>query len=319
MADWQVLTSLDKVAYSAIAPAGIWGWPYLFWKGKPNSTNEARIMVATATDNKMISGSQWKWNMSWKPMMDGPDVLTDVKPAVGVVWGVPVVFVRRKTDGAIFYSNYKMNHATPWQQLSGTTDRALAVSGFFFGSKLHLYVFGKGINDKRLYYTHTSDAGDIKNWSGWKLLPENFETERAPAATWVKTATGARLFVFAKRKDSNRISYTSSTDGNSWSSWKDIVVNQKFIESPPHHAPSATEHNDKIYVAFVPLGSPVPGPIKAAVYTPATDQWSTKTLCSEAATSSTGPDISIRGYGDDLFLFFCSDGSNSVVVQHANA
>jgi hypothetical protein len=317
-ADWQVLSSLEKVAQSAIAPAGIWGWPYLFCKGKPNSTNEARIMVGTAIDNKMISQSKWKWNMRWKLMMDGPEVLTDVAPAVGMAWGVPVVFVRRKTDGAIFYSNYKMTQATPWQQLSGTTDRALAATGFLFGSKLHLYVFRKNITDNKIYYTHTSDSGDIKNWSTWTPIPGNFETERAPAATWIKTAAGSRLFVFAKRKGSNRISYTSSSDGNSWSSWKDIVVNQKFIESVQHHAPSATAYNDKIYVAFLPLGSPFPFPIMAAVYSPATDQWSAKTLCSEAA-ASTGQGIGIRGYGDDLFVFLCAEGSYSVVVQHANA
>lgn len=317
MGDWQVI-SPEKTARSAIAPAGIWGWPYLFCRGEADPvTNEARIWVGTAKDDKMISGSQWKWNMLWKPMMNGPDVLTDVAPAVGIAWGVPVVFVRRKTDGVIFYSNYKMNQATPWQQVGGTTDRALAATGVLFGNTLYLYVFKKNITDNKIYYSRTWDSGDVKSWSAWTLIPGTFETDRAPAATWIKTSAGSKLFVFAKRKDSARISYTSSADGNIWSSWKDIVVNQKFIESVQHLAPSATAYNDKIYVAFYPLGSPNPVPIKAAVYSPATDQWSTKTLCSEGATS-TGGGIAIRNYGNDLFVLLYSVSSGWVIVQHAN-
>jgi hypothetical protein len=180
MTDWQVI-SPEETAHSAIAPLGIWGWPYLFCKRTTNPvTGEGRVWLGIAKDNKMISGSHWKWNMEWKVMMDGSDVLTDVAPAVGAAWGFPVVFVRRKTDGAIFYSTYKSSHATPWQKLSGTTDRALAATGVFFVDKMHLFAFCKGI-DNKVYYTRTSDSGDTKTWSQWAPI-SNFETDRAPAS-----------------------------------------------------------------------------------------------------------------------------------------
>lgn len=316
MADWQVI-SPEQTVHSAIAPLGIWGWPYLFCKGIAANpvTGEGRVWIGTAEDNKMNSGSHWKWNMKWKVMMDGPDILTDTAPAVGAAWGMPVVFIRRK-DGAIFYSTYKISQATPWQKLSGTTDRALAATGVLFDNKMHLFAFAKGINDNKVYCTRTSDSGDIKTWSPWASISGNFETDRALAAASIKTPAGSKLFVFAKPKGSNRISYTFSPNGSTWTPWKNILVNQTPIESVQHLAPAATAYNDKVYVTFYPPGSPTTGAIKAAVYSPDTDQWSTRTLCAEVATSP-NENIAIRGYADDLFVFLHSVPYGQVIVQHA--
>ena len=315
MADWQVI-SPEETTHSAIAPGGIWGWPYLFVRGKPNSQDESRIWLGTAVDNKMNSGSLWKWNMKWKAMMDGPEVLTDVAPAVGAAWGIPVVFIRRKTDGAIFYSNYKMSQATPWQQIGGgTTDRALAATGVVFDGKGQLYVFKRTSSDNKIYHSHTSDSGDVKNWSPWVAIPGDFETTMAPAAVMMNTPSGFALVVFAKRKDTNRISYTFSLNGIKWNSWTDLSINQKFIETVQHLAPTAARYKDKIYVPYRPVNEPG-DIIQAAVFSEDTRKWNTTSLCS--AATSTSEKIAIGGYGDNLFLFHYSVSHGQVVVQHAN-
>ena len=76
----------------------------------------------------------------------------------------------------------------------GTTDAALAP--VVFNSKI--YLFAKGINDKRIY-VNTYDTAS--SWSGWTEVPGGGTTDVAVAAT----VFNGKLYLFGKGIDDKRI------------------------------------------------------------------------------------------------------------------
>jgi hypothetical protein len=102
----------------------------------------------------------------------------------------------------------------------GTTDVSVAATSF--GDKL--YLFAKGIEDKRIYFTALDAAG---TWSGsWTEVPGDGTTDVALAATiFPSPATGSayQLYLFAKGIDDKRIYFTTMDAAGTWSgSWTEV-------------------------------------------------------------------------------------------------
>ena len=99
-----------------------------------------------------------------------------------------------------------------WTQVPGgaTTDVALATAAF----NNQLYLFAKGIDDKRIYL----NTYDTSNWSGWAQVPGGGTTDAALAPVVFNN----KLFLFAKGINDKRIYFdTYDTSGN-WSGWGPI-------------------------------------------------------------------------------------------------
>ncbi len=75
----------------------------------------------------------------------------------------------------------------------GTTDVALNAATF---NKM-LYLFGKGINDKRVYV----NTFDGNAWSGWSEVPGGGTTDVSLSAT----AFSGRLYLFGKGINDQRV------------------------------------------------------------------------------------------------------------------
>ena len=102
-----------------------------------------------------------------------------------------------------------------WTQVSGgaTTDVALAAAAF----NNKLYLFAKGIDDKRIYLS----IYDTSNWSGWAQVPGDGTTDVALAPVVFNN----KLYLFAKGIKDKRIYFdTYDTLGN-WSGWGAIPGN----------------------------------------------------------------------------------------------
>jgi hypothetical protein len=82
-----------------------------------------------------------------------------------------------------------------WAQVpgGGTTDVALAAT--VFNSKL--YLFGKGINDKREYVNTYDTAG---NWGGWAQVPGGGTTD----ASLAPVVFNNKIYLFGKGIDDKR-------------------------------------------------------------------------------------------------------------------
>jgi len=109
-----------------------------------------------------------------------------------------------------------------WSQLAGSTDVSPAVTAFSqtpcLSSTHKLYVFSKGIGDKRIYVTTSSDGG---SWSPWSLIGGTTDVAvNAITAGSCGFSGGAEtIHLFAKGIGDKQIYTSQSGDGSSWSGW----------------------------------------------------------------------------------------------------
>ena len=131
------------------------------------------------------------------------------------VWPPPPL--PKEFDDQHIYENVLSNVTGVWEGWAevgggGTTDRA--VSAAPFGDTL--YLFSKGINDKR-HYMNTNRAGA---WSGWEEVPGGGTTDAAPNAL----VSGGFLYLFGKGIDDRRVWVKKfdilGTAG--WSQWEPV-------------------------------------------------------------------------------------------------
>ena len=90
---------------------------------------------------------------------------------------------------------------SPWKEFGGTTDVALATAPF--GNKL--YLFSKGIGDKKIYISSSSNGN---NWSPWKEFGGTTDVALATAPF------GNKLYLFSKGIGDKKIYISSSSNGN---------------------------------------------------------------------------------------------------------
>jgi hypothetical protein len=97
-----------------------------------------------------------------------------------------------------------------WTQVPGgaTTDVVLAAAAF----NNQLYLFAKGLDDKRIYLDTYDTSG---SWSGWGAIPGSSTTDVALAAAIFNN----KLFLFSKGINYRRIYVNISDNADSWSSW----------------------------------------------------------------------------------------------------
>ena len=99
---------------------------------------------------------------------------------------------------------------TGWEvfPVGGTTDVPVGPAVF----KGKLYVFAKGVDDRKIYVSSTEDG---TTWREWKTLPIG-------GTTWSQVSTAVlndRLYIFTRGEDVNKVWVSSTPDGTQWSPW----------------------------------------------------------------------------------------------------
>jgi len=90
-----------------------------------------------------------------------------------------------------------------WGEVSGGGTTDVALSAAVFGNRL--YLFAKGIDDKRIY-VNSYDGG---SWSGWHEVPGGGSTDVPLSAA----SLGGLLYLFAKGIQDTRIYFNTTASG----------------------------------------------------------------------------------------------------------
>src|SRR4030042_1157797 len=101
-----------------------------------------------------------------------------------------------------------------WAQVPGgaTTDVALAAAAF----NNKLYLFAKGIDDKRIYFDTYDTSG---NWGGWGQVPGGGTTD----VTLAPVVFNDKLYLFARGIDDKRIYFDTYDTSSNWSGWGQLT------------------------------------------------------------------------------------------------
>lgn len=116
----------------------------------------------------------------------------------------------------------------------GTTDVALSASTF--AGKV--YLFGRGINDSRIYL-NTGSAYHGKNWSGWSEVPGGGTTDASLACTPRRD----KLYLFAKGINDRGIYLNTMSLSEDWSGWSQVPG-----DGTTDKALRAATYDDKMYL-----------------------------------------------------------------------
>jgi hypothetical protein len=175
----------------------------------------------------------------------------------------------------------------------GTTDVAVATAVF----KGRLYLFGKGIQDRRVYVNSTAD--DF-HWSGWGEVPGGGTTDVAVAAAVFKDT----LYLFSKGIGDRHIYVNSSTDGSHWSGAKEVSGG-----GTTDVAASAVVFKDKLYLFSKGIGD------KRIYVNSSTDgsHWSGAKEVSGGGTTDVA--VAAAVFKDKLYLFSKGIGDRHIYVN----
>jgi hypothetical protein len=189
-------------------------------------------VFATGLDNHIWraysqNGTSWS---SWTRLAG----TTDASPAVTTFSKDPCfsprklyLFAKGIADKGIYVSTSSDAVSwSAWTALGGTTDAALNATTTVLGfcgspggvqmkQEQTIYLFAKGISDKRIYLTKTKDG---TTWSAWSLLGGTTDV----AVSAYPAPSGGGLAVFAKGVADNRIYQTWSSNGLSWPAWSQV-------------------------------------------------------------------------------------------------
>ncbi len=126
-----------------------------------------------------------------------------------------------------------------WQPIAdATTDVSVAAASL--GNRI--YVFAKGINDKKIYVNSGVERKAFDGWGkGWQSVP-GLTSNVAPAAA----ALGNRIYVFAKSISDNRVYVNSAVNGQTFDGWGNGWQPVPGIAS--NASPAATTLGNRIYI-----------------------------------------------------------------------
>ncbi len=226
-----MLLSFVVMTYSGVGQVLHWqGWQSV----KGNGTTDAGLGVCHSDGGICLFAKgindhgiyvnidrSWAGNPGWSGWALIPELKTNA--ALSAVPFLSNVYVFAKGEDNHIYFNFSPANAEGtlswhgWQEVpdGGTTDVAVNVSST--GS--YIYLFSKGINDKKVYYNRYSSFS--RTWEGAKLIEGTFTTNAAVASH--DGPANLKLWVFAKGEN-NEIYFNILNDSNglSWLGWSHL-------------------------------------------------------------------------------------------------